>query len=326
MLAKKAVFSLVLCLTVSGFTFSQDRQNSVPLLSRLQDGMLLYSQGYWEETVETLTPVLESPNKTLAAEALFWIALAELSAGNYEKTLADMAALETLDPESNRLGELCYHKGRALFYLGQYDQAIFNLMKYADSFPADEFLNVQDISKKAAALYWIGESLFAMGQFDRAADVFMHITVDYPQSPKYEASSYRVALIGQKKVETELLDLLKWSHEESLRIMEEYQRRERAYDQAILSYQRRINDMLKDTRLSDLETSNAQYQQQLATAEDRIRNLETRLTEMAGMAVSQRNADNSPERLQVLRSSAESLREELLRAMADFPTMQGPEK
>jgi chromosome segregation ATPase len=37
--------------------------------------------------------------------------------------------------------------------------------------------------------------------------------------------------------------------------------------------------MLKDTRLADLESSNAQYRRQLAEAEDRIASLETRLRE-----------------------------------------------
>ena len=308
---KKAFFSLFLCLIAIGFSFSQT--SGASLMARLQEGIQNYSQGNWNEAVAVLQPVAGTSNKTIAAEALFWIALAELSAGNYEKTLKDIDALEILDPQSNRIGELAYHRGRALFYLGRYNEAILYLNKYSGSFPPDEFLSQQDISKKAAALYWIGESLFAAGRFNTASDVFTHLIVDYPQSAKYEASTYRVALIEQKKAEAELLDLLKYSHEESLRIMEEYQRRERAYDQAILSYQRRINDMLKDSRLSDLETSNAQYQQQLSVAEDRIRSLEARLSEMAGLAATQRNAENSPERLQLLRSSAVDLQNELLR-------------
>jgi chromosome segregation ATPase len=102
---------------------------------------------------------------------------------------------------------------------------------------------------------------------------------EYPQSAKYEAASYRIALINQKKVEAELLNILKWSHEESLKTVEEYQRRERSYDQAIIAYQKRIADMLKDTRLADLESSNAQYRRQLAEAEERIALLEARLRE-----------------------------------------------
>jgi DNA repair exonuclease SbcCD ATPase subunit len=61
--------------------------------------------------------------------------------------------------------------------------------------------------------------------------------------------------------------------------MEEYERRERSYDQALSAYQKRIADMLKDTRLADLENANAEYQRQLIEAEERIRALEENLKE-----------------------------------------------
>ena len=38
-------------------------------------------------------------------------------------------------------------------------------------------------------------------------------------------------------------------------IVEDYQRRERTYEQAVTSYQKRISDMMKDTRLADLESA-----------------------------------------------------------------------
>lgn len=300
-------------MAITGFSFSQSAGSDPDsaYLAMLQNGIQLYSQGKWDESIIQLRTAQASSNKTLAGEALFWIAMAELSAGNYQKTVDDIAALETLDPNSIRINELSYQKGRALYYLGQYNDAIVAFTKYTDSFDPDPLLSPQDLSKKAAAYYWIGESLYAMGQLDRAGDVFTLITKNYPDSSKYEVSSYRIALINQKKIETELLGLLKYSHEESLRIMEEYQRRETAYDQAILSYQKRINDMLKDTRLADLETANAQYQDQLAAAEDRIRTLEDKLAQTSGLASGQQNADNSAARLQALRSSASAMLDEL---------------
>ncbi|MDR0877922.1 MAG: hypothetical protein LBN21_07700, partial [Treponema sp.] len=78
-------------------------------------------------------------------------------------------------------------------------------------------------------------------------------------------------LVNQKKIEIELLALLKWSHEESLKTQEEYQKREKSYDQALIAYQKRIADMLKDTRLQDLESANAEYRRLLAEAQERLR-------------------------------------------------------
>jgi TolA-binding protein len=162
----------------------------------------------------------------------------------------------------------------------------------------------------------MGECLYSLGLLDRAGELFLIITEEYSHSPKYEAASYRIALINQKKVETELLALLKWSHEESLKTMEEYQRRERSYDQALMAYQKRIADMLKDTRLSDLENENAQYRQMLASAEERIRLLE-------GLSLPPEDSDAAA-RLNVLRSSAVKLRDELLKNL-DETTSGSPE-
>ena len=76
-----------------------------------------------------------------------------------------------------------------------------------------------------------------------------------------------MALIERKNIETELLKLLKWSHEESLKTVEEYQRRERSYEQAIVAYQKRIAEMLKDTRTADLEKDNRALTATLASLE-----------------------------------------------------------
>jgi len=273
--------------------------------ARLMGGVNLYSQGKWREAVSELRRAqAEAPGKELRGEALFWISLSELSAGEYEQSLRDMDALEETDPGSQRLKELPYHRGRVLYYLGNYNDAIVLFRIYMDSFPADT-------GRKAAACYWTGECLFSMGQLDKAGDFFRLITEDYPSSPKYEASVYRLAMINQKKVETELLGLLKWSHEDSLRNMEEYHRRESAYDQALSAYQKRIADMQKDTRLQDLEDSNNNFREQLVLAEERIRSLENTLKESSSTR-EQTGGSDPLERLKAMRTSAQEL-ENLIR-------------
>jgi tetratricopeptide (TPR) repeat protein len=313
-------------------------------LSLLYEGIDLYGQRKWDESLRVLRTVeAEAVSRTQKAEALYWIGLAELAAGDYAAALGDMEALEVFAPDSVRVKELAYHKGRAFYFLGRYNDAIISLKKYADAVPVngDGGLTVQNASKKASALYWVGESLYSMGQYDMAGEIFLTITESYPQSPKYEASFYRLALINQKKVEAELLSLLKWTHEESLKTMEEYQRRERSYDQALIAYQKRIAEMLKDTRLSDLETENVRYRQQLATAEERIRLLEDNLREALavagfapqataggsqGSAVPAAPSPNTARRLNSLKSSAMGLMDEILSNSGDVSAAPEPEK
>lgn len=254
MLLKRCALIPLFVLFFSGLMYAQSPKE---LLDR---GLEYYSNGKWQDAVLELRRVATSAQElNLRNEALYWISLSELFAGEYDSALQDIDAFLTNAPNDGKYHEALYNKGRILFYLNQYDGAIPIFKTYADT--------VQDANRKSSAYYWIGESLFALGRLDEARNTFSVITEQYPQSPKFEAASYRIALVDQKKIENELLNLLKWSHEESLRTVEEYQRRERSYEQAILAYQKRISEMLKDTHLADLEKENKDLKIKLAEAE-----------------------------------------------------------
>jgi tetratricopeptide (TPR) repeat protein len=220
------------------FTFSW-AQSAKPLNS-LNQGIALYAEGKWQEAIAELRKAQEEVEpgtdaNSKKAEILYWISLAEIGAGDYEAAMIDLDEITAIDPSSFWNLEVPYHKGRCLYFLGEFDNAIIVLNEYADA--------VTDSMKKASSFYWAGECLYSLGQFQLAQDVFYRIIDEFPQSVKYEAAKYRIALINQKKVEAELLAILKWSHEESLKTVEAYQRRERSYDQAIIAYQKRIADM-----------------------------------------------------------------------------------
>jgi tetratricopeptide (TPR) repeat protein len=314
--SRNALIIGILTLFLGVYAFSQTPAGGSAgadgVLSRIQAGVNLYGQSKWGEAATELRSALEGTSvKAHRSEALFWLSLSEMALEDYEGAVRDMDEMETTDPENWRIGEMLYHKGRVLFFLGRFDEAILLLKGYADSIPETGNISPQDASRKSSALYWVGECLYSMGLLDRAVEVFLYITEIYPQSVKYEAAIYRLALINQKKVEAELLSLLKWSHEESLKTMEEYERRERSYDQALIAYQKRIAEMLKDTRLADLENSNARYREQLAMAEERIRVLEDNLN----LAHRTSSASQPVEKLGNLKSTAVELREQLIKEL-----------
>lgn len=222
-------------------------------------GLELYQAGRWQDAVIAFRQAAAEGTPSVAAEALYWTSLSELSAGDYESALRDLDELIASKRNFPQRSELPYQKGRVLFHLGRFDDAIQILKAYSDS--------TDDDQRKSAAAYWIGECLFSLGRFEEARSTFTLIMEKYPSSAKYEASFYRVRLIDQKSRETELLRLLKWSHEESLKTVEEYQRRERSYEQAIVAYQKRIAEMLKDTRLADLEDQVKEQNTRIAALE-----------------------------------------------------------
>lgn len=218
------------------FTLSWAQSASPPEAGAFERGIALYREGKWQEAAAELRQAEAlSTDNGKKAEILYWTGLAELGGGNYENALKDFDKITAIDPDGVWSIEVPYHKGRCLYYLGVFDEAIIVLKEYSDG--------IGDPMKKASSFYWIGECLFSLGQFGLAQDVFYRIIIEFPESVKYEAANYRIALIDQKKVEAELLAILKWSHEESLKNMEAYQRRERSYDQAIIAYQKRIMDM-----------------------------------------------------------------------------------
>lgn len=225
----------------------------------LSRGMELYRAGRWRDAIIALRQTTATANSQDSAEALYWISLAELASGDYDAAFRDIEELIRKKTPFAQSAELPYQKGRVLYHLGRYDEAIQILKTYSDA-SADD-------GRKSASVYWIGECLYALGRFDEARSVFTLINEKYPESVKYEAAYYRVALIDQKGRETELLKLLKWSHEESLKTVEEYQKRERSYEQAIVAYQKRIADMLKDTRLADLENQAKQLNARISALE-----------------------------------------------------------
>ena len=246
--ARMRVVSLFFLVTISFHSYAQymaapgqTRSDSV----RLERGRTLYGQGLWQDAVLELRRAQgESTDSQLKGEAQYWIVLAEIGAGEYVGALRDLSLLEGEYARGPWTPELPYHRGRANYYLGRYDEALIILKEYADSLAGTA------ADQRYSALYWVGECLYSMGQLDRARDVFALIIDEYPQSIKYEAASYRLSLITQKKIEKELLAIIRWSHEEALRTAEEYQRRERSYEQAIRAYQRRIAELETQLPLS----------------------------------------------------------------------------
>lgn len=256
---------MILCV-FAVITWGMAAQEEQP--DMLHAGIDRYHEGKWYEALTVLQMALaELPADAEQTEALYWIALSQFALNDYANAVGTLEELNTLTT-GDRKQEILLYRGQAYYYLDRYNEAITVLTLYYNT--------SGDPAQKAEALYWTGECLFSMGQFERAQDVFSMLAEQYPSS-RQESVSYRRALLDQKKIETELLALLQWSHEESLRATGEYQRRERYYDQVITNLQKQITDMRNDTRLADLESANAVYQSQVADYEARIASLETQL-------------------------------------------------
>ena len=264
MVHKKTIFSLLLF--IAGFTITSAQSRAASEAELIKMGIAFFSEGKYTEAAGILQ--LAGP----VPEALYWLSLSELSAGNYNKALSHLDTLEKAGSGSRWSADVLYHRARCYYYLGRHEEALDNLNKYSRG------LNDSDL-RKATAYYWQGESLFSMELFDNAADAFSMVMEKYPHSTKYEASYYRLNLINQKKAEAELLSILKWSHEESLRSLDEYQKREKIYEEAIAAYQQQIEKILAGNEAIESTATESVYQDRLIAANRHIAALEASLAE-----------------------------------------------
>ena len=237
---------------------------------KLNSGVNLYRESRWQEAISELRIAHDAAaNNRQLSEALYWLALSQLAAADFPNALRNIEQLERLG--SDRSQDIVYHKGRAYFHLERFQEAINMFSQYI------AIANPRERGRISAAYFWISESYLALGQLDTAREFFQLITVHFPDSDKYEASVFRVTFISQKKVEQELLDMLRLGHEESLRTHEEYQRRERMYDDALALYQKQLAESQHDFRIAEMELANNEFRRQLAEAQNRIQSLERQL-------------------------------------------------
>jgi len=273
---KPLIFSVMLL--IAGISAAQETSQAV-YLRRFQNGTFLYNSSRWHESAAEFRRAQEiSTNISDWSQALYWVILSELAYSDYGSAIRDMDELERTAPVSSFTRDMAYHRGRIYYNQGFFDDALLYFRRYIDS--------VQDIDPEtadriAAAYFWMGECLFSMMQYDDSLRFYTWVIDKYPDSPKKEISAYRVDLIRQKKIEAELLALLQWSHEESLKSSEDYQRRIRSYEQALNTYQRRIAELSagQKNEITPLSEGYSMYDQ--ISSDDSWQSLYNRLLERA---------------------------------------------
>ncbi len=282
------VFAAVLCFSAAA--------EADPLLS----GLEAYARSDWTASVLSFRKAV-SQKETATAEAWYWLIMSEMSAGDYVSAAADADIFLSSFKNDPLYPDVMYQRGRALYYLQKYEQSVVQLYAFFSAYP--------DHALASSALFWIGESLYDMGNFENARLMYTRVMQEYPESPKREAAAYRVALISQRGREDELLRILKATHENSLKIIEEYERRERIYEQAVTAYQKRIAELMKDTRLSEMEAELSAEKVKNAALFERVTALEEQNARlMSGTAVrEQETGDDGLEQLKEKARTVESL-------------------
>lgn len=237
------IFSLVLAFFAGRPLLFGDTEAGA---AEFREGLTLFKQGQYKQAILSFRDIIFNPAaEKLKPDAYFWISKSYLANRLFDDAERSLELFLKNYPNHPSYTEGFYLKGRLLFLQNDYENSIQLLSNFLDRFSTSAFV--------PNAYHWIGESFYSLGSLDDAALVFRKVVDDYPTSYKVEAARYWLSLIEFKKKENELLKLLKWSHEESLKTVEEFQRREKSYEQAIFVYQRKLSALKLSQPEKDLE-------------------------------------------------------------------------
>jgi TolA-binding protein len=274
---------------------------------QLREGLLLFKQERYQDAIRAFRGLIfdaqSEQQQANAADAYYWISRAYLAIDNYEEAAKNLEFFLANFPSHPYKPDALYQKGRLLYLQGDPESGIQVLEQFVTEYPDSEYAG--------SAYFWLGECLFSLGQLEEAARVFNRVIVEFPKSVKLEASRYRLSLIEFKKRENELLRLLQWSHEEALKSVEEFRRREKAYEQAIVVYQRKLSSPAASETVAQTEAAGEQMRSENAALRETIRSLEAQLA-----SASEGEADQTTAEVQQQLDAIENL-EKLLQVKAD---------
>lgn len=255
----------------------------------LNKGLQAYKEGDWDSAILLLKNAVSLP-ETSTPEVLYVLVMSEMFNGNYLDVLKDGKTFCNLYPESEYKVYVDYQMGRALHYLGKYVDSISVLQKFCADNQNNELFS--------SALFWMAESFYASYYFDEAKGLYERVVSDFPDSPKYVESLYRLDLIVQREKEEKLLYLLKVTGEEYISSKENYDRQIKQYntEESIgLRNQLRIaNDNLKKSQ-SELDI----IREEKANLEAKYADLEKAYSELQ-VQIEQINLEKEAERLKSL--------------------------
>jgi tetratricopeptide (TPR) repeat protein len=246
---KRCVFLpfILLLLLISADFLGAQESPQVQYARRFQNGTQLYKLSRFQEAAIEFRRAQEiAANVNDKSASLYWVILSQLAYSDFGSAIRDMKEKEKTAPNSPYTRDMLYHRGRVYYNQGYFEEALYFLNRYNQSVTD---VNRQSADRRAASFFWMGECLYAMGQLEEAEKFYAWVIAKYTESPKVEAASYRIDLIKQKKIESELLALLQWSHEEALRTSEDYQRTIRTYEYTLNMYQRRIAELSNNENL-----------------------------------------------------------------------------
>ncbi len=308
----RTILVVFLLSVVSSVVWTQSEKTGA---DALRQGVILYKDGEYHDAVLAFREIiLDATMEPFHGEAYFWVAKTYLATGELDPAEKNLEFFLINYKNSPYYPEGFYQKGRLLFTQGEYEKAIQVFYNFLTLYKDNPFA--------PNCYYWIGETLYKLGHLEEAHTVFNKVITEYPESYKLEAAKFRASLIELKYRENELLELIKISHEEYLKSLDEFQKREKTYQQAIEAYQKKLTSMTtdqvkemiadlnqqiedKNSMIAEIQVENDEMEAVIEEYKKRLTEMEARITESVAdggteqQAVPPTSTDNQSELLKI---------------------------
>ena len=298
----KNVFSFLFLLGLSvGPCFSSETGSYA-----FVEGCKSFSLGDWENVIFMLKKAVAYEDYE-TPDTYYMLITSEVEAGEYKAALNDCDYFLKQFPSSIYISRVTYLKGKILFNLKEYDKSVVVLSDFCHQYKNDDMYSY--------ALFYIAESLYENYKYDEAESIYERIVQEFPNSPKFAASQYRIESILQRSREEKLLYLLKQTGEEYLAAKEDYERQLRLYNSdSVSSAKDRLHESQQknaelESYVKDLEKQIAELQNQLNLQYEKQAELqkEIEINSMDKEVPSFEPYDETKERIKALKEKAQKV-------------------
>jgi outer membrane protein assembly factor BamD (BamD/ComL family) len=186
----------------------------------LAEGYQAYKNSDWITAIFFLRKFV-SQNQPADAGTWYMLIMAQMYAGEYQSAAADCSTFMAKFPKSMYCSYVQYQRGRACFYLGDYNKTVLLLSDFCHQYPDHEMY--------PSALFWIAESFYADGNYTSSRPLYERIVSDFQTDAKSAQAQFRIESIDQRNREKKLLYLLKVTGEEYLSAKEDYEKQLQLY-------------------------------------------------------------------------------------------------
>ena len=255
---KRFAFVLAAFVFCAAAVFSASREGQ----ASFAQGCDAFKSGDWHSAMISLRKAVTYPEND-TADTRYMLIAAEMYAGAYAEALADCDYYFRIFPKGKYTSYVQYQKGRAFFYVGEYEKAVLLLSDFCHQYADHEMY--------ASSLFWIAESFYAGYNYDEALPLYERIVHEFSSDAKAQAAEHRIEAIAQRTREEKLLYLLKKTGEAYLAAKEDYEKQLHMYDAVSITSsgsEKKAADLQKKNEA--LAAENERLQRELADLQNRL--------------------------------------------------------